>query len=107
MPIRRGTYYSKSLQYKARSTGQPVDISTWQFEANLLDETGATALEMSTGGGHFTVFDGENGWLRWALSVAETEALAAGPVTFELYRTDASEGRRYILWASDLVKDQE
>jgi hypothetical protein len=75
--------------------------------ANLTDESGATVLAMSTGGGQFTVFDGTNGWLRLALSVAETDALVAGPVTGAVYRTDATEGRKRIFRFSEQVRDQD
>lgn len=104
--IRRGCYYAKNIQVKTRSDGQPEDISTWQFEANLLDQAGATALAMSTGGGQFVVFDGANGRLRFALTPAETTALVAGPVSAEVYRTDAAVGRTYFGLIKDIVQDQ-
>lgn len=105
--IYRGCYYSKDIQFKTRSDGQPVDISTWQFAANLKDGTGTTVLAMSTSGGHFAVTDGPNGWVRFALTVAQTLALVAGPVTFALYRTDATEGRTRLFRASEQVHDQD
>lgn len=107
MPIYRETYYSKTIQFKDRSTGQPVDISTWQFAASLKDETGEEVLALSTGAGHFTVFDGPNGWLRFALSVAETTALEAGPVSFALYRTDGANGTIRFGRGEDVVRDKD
>lgn len=105
MPIDRGCIYEKAIQFKNRSDGQPVDISTWQFEASLKDASGADVLAMTTGGGHFTVTDGPNGWLNIAMTPAETTALVAGPVTFTIYRTDGDR-RRYAR-ASDTVRDPE
>lgn len=105
--IYRGCYYSKDGRITDRSTGQPVDISTWQFESNLKDETDTTVLAMSTGGGHFTVIDGPNGEFRFALTVAQTQALEAGPVTGAIYRTDATEGRKRIARFSEQVREQD
>jgi hypothetical protein len=73
----------------------------------LEDEDGETVLAMSTSGGEFTVFDGTNGWLRWALTPTQTQAFEAGPVNFALYRTDAPEGRKYIFRATDQVREQD
>jgi FtsP/CotA-like multicopper oxidase with cupredoxin domain len=105
MPIDRGCLFSKDGQFKNRSDGQPVDVSTWQFEASLKDSEGEEVLTMSTRGGHFTVFDGPNGWLRIALTEAETTALEAGPVSFTIYRTDG--GRRRFGRATVTVRDPE
>lgn len=107
MPIYRGCAYSKDIQFKTRSDGLPVDVSTWQFEANLKDESGTIVLAMSTSESHFAVFDGTNGWLRWALTPTQSLALVAGPVSFALYRTDAVEGRKRIFRAVDQVRDQD
>lgn len=105
MPIDRGCVYEKDIQFKNRSTGQPVDISTWEFEASLKDADGTEMLAMSTAGGHFTVFDGTNGWFRLSMTEAETTALTAGLATAVLYRTDGSR-RRYGKF-SDIVRDPE
>lgn len=105
MPIDRGCIYEKSIQFKTRSDGQPIDVTTWQFAASLKDQSGAEALAMTTAGGHFTVTDGPNGWLTVAMTEAETTALVAGPVNFTIYRTDGSR-RRYAR-ASELVRDPE
>lgn len=107
MAIYRGCYWSKLGQVKNSSDGQPVDISTWQFEANLKDGTGATVLAMSTGGGHFTVTDGPNGIFRISMTTAQTQALVAGPVTAAIYRTDAAEGRQRIARFTEQVRDQD
>lgn len=107
MAIYRGCYFSKDIQFKNRSTGQPTDITTWQFDASLKDETDTEVLAMSTGVGHFTVTDGENGWLRLALTQTETGNLSAGPVTGAVYRTDAVEGRKRIFRFSEQVREQD
>lgn len=107
MAIYRGVKYSKAIQFKNRSTGLPIDVSTWQFAADLKDESGATVLAMSTGGGQFTVFDGENGWLRFSLTVAETDALDAGPVSFGLYRTDEVDGPSRFGRAVEQVRERD
>lgn len=105
MPIDRGCLYSKDVQFQTRSNGQPVPISTWEFEASLKDAAGVEQIAMSTSGGHFTVFDGENGWLRIALTEAETLSLEPGQVSFVIYRTDG--GRRRFAKATELVRDPE
>lgn len=105
MSIDRGCIYQKNIQFLDRSTGQPTDISTWEFEATIRNSDEEAELEMSTANGHFTVFDGENGWLRISLTEAETTGLTAGAVTFVLYRTDG--GRRRIGRASEIVRDAE
>lgn len=107
MAIYRGVKYFKDLQIKTRSDGQPVDISAWQFSGDLTDGAGTTVLPMSTGGGHFTVIDGENGWLRFALTTAQTQALEAGPVTFGLYRTDESDGPSRLARCAEQVREQD
>lgn len=107
MPIDRGCQYSKAIQFVQRSDGQPIDISTWTFEAALKDGAGTDVLDMSTSGGHFTVFDGPNGWLRFKLSAVETQALAAGPVSFVLKRTDHADGPIRLGIGSDIVRDEE
>lgn len=105
--IYRGTYHSKNFRFTTRSDGQPIDITTWQFDASLKDGTGTTVLEMSTADGHFTVTSGESGTMRWALTEAQTEALEVGPVSFALYRTDAAEGRLRLFGAIEQVRDQD
>lgn len=106
MPIDRGCFYSKSIQVKDRSTGQPMDISAWQFAADLLDASGNTLLGMSTGAGHFTVFDGPNGWFRFNLTPTETGAMQAGPVSFVLKRTDDVNGAIRFATGAELVRDE-
>lgn len=106
MPIYRGCVYEKAIQFKDRSTGQPVNITTWEFEAIWKDGQGATALEMSTGEGHFSVSDGENGWVTLAINGTDSEAMAAGPVTAGLYRTDGGERRR-IGVMTEQVREQD
>lgn len=105
MAIDRGCVYSKNIQFLNRSDGQPIDISTWQFEATVRDEDGDAVLEMSTSNGNFTVFDGPNGWLRLSMTEEQTEALEAGPVTFVIYRMDVD--RQRFGKASELVRDPE
>lgn len=105
--IYRGCYFSKDIQVKNRSDGQPVDISTWQFDSNLKDGSGTTVLAMSSGGGHFTVTDGTDGAFRLALTVAQTQALAVGPVSGAIYRTDAAEGRKRLASFTEQVRDQD
>jgi hypothetical protein len=107
MAIYRGCYWSKIGQVKNRSDGQPVDISTWQFEANLKDGTDATVLAMSSAGSHFTVTDGDDGLFRISMTTAQTQALAAGPVTAAIYRTDAVEGRTRIARFTEQVREQD
>jgi hypothetical protein len=105
--IYRGTYFSKNFQFTTRSDGQPVDVTGWQLEADMKDETDTVVLAMSTGGGHFTVIDASNGMIRWSLTVAQTQGLAAGPVGFALYRTDAIEGRKRLFRVSEQVRNQD
>lgn len=105
MAIDVGCKYQKFIQFKDRSTGQPIDVSTWQFESTLRDEAGEAVLDLSTGGGHFTVTDGPNGWLRFALSEAETGQLSPGKVTGVLYRTD--DGRSRYGQYEDIVRPAE
>lgn len=105
MPIDRGCVFTKDVQFKNKTDGQPVPITTWQFEASLKNEAGEEQLPMSTSGGHFTVFDGPKGWLRISMTEAETEALDAGPISAVLYRTDG--GRKRYATFSDIVRDPE
>lgn len=105
MPIYRGCEYSKSIQFKTRSDGQPIDISVWQFESHLVDQTDTPVLPMTTGGGQFAVSDGPEGRVTLRLSIAETNGLVAGPVTGAVYRTDA--GRQRLFGFTELVRDQD
>lgn len=105
MAIDRGCIYEKYGQFKSRSTGQPLDVSTWQFETALKDESGATVLTMTTAGGHFTVTNGPEGEIKISLTEAETTALTAGRVSGVLYRTD--DGRRRYGRFSEYVRDPE
>jgi hypothetical protein len=105
--IYRGVKYSKDIQIKNRSDGQAVDISTWQFSATLVDGDGTTVRAMSTSGGQFNVFDGADGWFRIQFTTAETAAMAAGPVTAGIYRTDESDGPSRIGRMSEQVRERD
>lgn len=105
MPIYRGCIYEKFVTFQDRSTGEPIDITTWQFDATMKDGAGATVLAMTTAGGHFAVTDGPNGRMKIALTTAETQAMAAGPVTFGLYRTDGN--RRRLGRCAEQVREQD
>jgi hypothetical protein len=105
MPIDRGCVYSKAIQFKTRSNGLPIDISTWEFEASLKGADGTEQLAMSTTEGHFTVFDGPNGWMRILVPPDETIDLEAGPVSAAFYRTDGERTR--LGKFSELVRDPE
>lgn len=92
MPIYQGTQFSKAIQFRQRSDDTPLDISTWEFEATFVDVDGETVLVASTGGGHFELFDPENGWVRLKLTAPQTEALPLGRIKAAVLRTDDDDG---------------
>lgn len=107
MSIYRGTYYSKAIQFKNKSDGTPIDITTWQFAASLRSDDGTDLLDMSTSGGHFTVFDGPNGWMRFALTPTQNQNLPDGVVMAALYRTDDPNGDIRLGLMQDIVTDKD
>lgn len=106
MPIDVGCIYSRDIQFKQRSDGSIVDVSTWEFEATLRDKDGTALLEMTTGGEHFTAIKGDDGWLiRMSIPAASTTDFTPGPVTAVLYRTDGD--RKRFGKFSDIVRAAE
>ena len=105
MPIDRGCVYNKTIQFKTRTDGQPIDVTTWQLDASLKNAAGTEVLAMSTSGGHFTATEPLLGKIRISLTEAETTALAAGPVSFVIHRTDGDRSR--LGKATELVRDAE
>lgn len=105
MTIYRECTYEKTGTITVRATGVPVDITTWEFDAVLRNAAGESLLEMSTAEGHFIVTSGTDGEFAIRLTEDETEALAAGPVSFALYRID--DGRVRLGLAKDLVVERD
>jgi len=92
MPLYRNTYWSKAIQVRDRETGQPQNISLWQFSCDVKDAAGAAVLTATSAGGHFVVFDGANGWFRFLFLAATNSTFPLGTIRGAVLRTDASPG---------------
>lgn len=100
MPIYKGTYWEKTLRLKEKSTGNPIDISGWEFRSQIRtapDATGDPLLELTTDNGNFVIVDGPNGVLTMKILAEDTADLEEGYVYGDILRTDADPGPRWQL----------
>ena len=92
MPIYRGTDLYLPFKLLRKVNSDPVNISSWDIEAHFRtspDDADAI-LETSLSGGQWTVTDGENGNLTFALTAAETAVLPLGILLGDVMRIDGS-----------------
>lgn len=104
MPAYQGTYYSKTFAFKDED-GEPVDITGWEFEADLRDRVDTEVLlTLTTANGGFAVGDGPNGLLVMSITAELTEELPAKRLVFDVLRTDSSPGPLWLFSGKFSVK---
>lgn len=107
MPIRRGTYYSRTFLL-TQPGGAPQDITGWEFMSEFKsgkDEALPALVSLTTANGGWVVDDGPTGKLVMNLLANDTNALVASKVYWDVLRTDADPGPIYLFEASVPVKD--
>ena len=104
MAIYQGTYFTQLFVVKTKDG--PVDISGWEFEAQFRKrvDDADSLLDLTTAGGAFSLTDAVNGELQLAITEDLTATLPLGRVVFDVLRTDASPGPRFVFRAAALVK---
>lgn len=92
MPIYRGTDFYLPFKLLRRFNSDPINISSWDIEAQFRVDAGdvAATLETSLTGGQWTVSDGENGKMNLALSSEETADLPLGVLIGDVLRIDGT-----------------
>ena len=104
MPVFQGTYFSQEFTIVDQNEAA-VDISTWEFEADFRERTdGDELLNITTGGGGFTVIDGASGRLAMTLTPAQTATLPTGRLVFDVLRTDDLNGDIWLFGGKVTVK---
>jgi hypothetical protein len=112
MPVYQGTYYSRVFQLTHKSTGHAIDITGWDFGAEVRQavsdddpELTLTSLD-SPSPAHFVILDGPNGRLEMRLYEDDTEALPEGTHIFDVLRIDVSSGLgpQWLFGGSFVVK---
>jgi hypothetical protein len=112
MPVYKGTYYARVFQLKHQATNTPIDITGWDFAAevrqNITDTDPALTLTSlaSPAPPHFVVVDGPNGRVEMRLFEDDTDTLAEGTYIFDVLRIDVSSGLGpvWLFGGSFLVK---
>ena len=96
MPAYQGTYYSKTFAFKDENE-DPVDITGWEFSADLRDRVGTEELlSLTTANGGFTVTDGANGLVTMAITADQTAELPTKRLVFDVLRTDVTPGPLWL-----------
>lgn len=106
MPIRQGTFYSRTFLL-TNPDGSPVDITGWEFQSDFQaskEADAATLLSLTTANGGWVVSNGPGGVLVMNITAAQSEALPEQKVYFDVLRTDANPGPIYLFEASVPVK---
>ena len=106
MAAYQGTYYAISIKLKSSADGEFVDVTGWEFKADIrLDRRDTeTLLELTTSNGGFVVTDGPGGKFEFRLTAEQTAALPLGKLVFDVLRTDVDPGPVYVFGASFRVK---
>ena len=106
MPAYQGTYYSRSFQMMSVTTGKPIDITGWTFQAevrvNLTDA--APQLTLTSAAAGFTILDAPNGRFSMNITATQTLALPLGGVIFDVLRTDPTNGPVWLFGGRFKVK---
>lgn len=102
MPIFTGSDFARAIRLVDRSSGQPVDLTGFEFELCIKRQTkDAVALaELSMGNG-LAVPDPSDGRVLMTLTAAQTTEIGAGGRVWALYRTDG--GRRLPLASGKMI----
>lgn len=104
MAAYQGTYYSVVFALDSRD-GTRVDITGWEFSADLRDtRASAELINLTTANGGFTVLDGINGQMSLNITAEQTLTLPTGRIVFDVLRTDAVPGPVYVFGGSFIVK---
>ena len=107
MPIRRGTYYSRTFLL-TQPGGAPVDITGWEFLAEFKagkEESLPALVQLTSANGGWTIGDGPGGKLVMHLLADDTNALTVSKAYWDVLRTDTDPGPIYLFEASVPVKD--
>lgn len=107
MPIRRGTFYSRTFLI-TQPDGTPEDITGWEFLSQFKagkEEANPSLVELTTANGGWVVSNGPGGVLVMNVSAANTNLLTADKVFWDVIRTDVVPGPLYLFEASVPVKD--
>jgi hypothetical protein len=92
MAAYQGTYYTKTFAFKD-SDGVAVDITGWEFSADLRDRLDTEELlTLTTANGGFAVTDGAAGLMVMSITADLTADLPVGTLVFDVLRTDISPG---------------
>ena len=104
MPAYQGTYYAKTFIIQD-SSGDPIDISTWEFESHLRDRVDtAVLLELTTANGGWAVTDGPNGTVEMRITADQTAELPVAKLVSDVLRTDVSPGPTWLFSMKFSVK---
>jgi hypothetical protein len=106
MAAYQGTYYAIALTLKSAADDSPINVTGWTLEADVKrdrkDE--AALLTMTTENGSFAIIDGAAGRLEFRLTAEQTALLPVGKLVYDVLRTDADPGPRYVFGGSFRVK---
>lgn len=99
MPAYKGTVYAKTFTLKSKSTGLPLNLSGWTFEAmfrrRVQDDD--PLLTISSGTGELTLpSGGSDGKLQMVLTAEQTELLPLGYVVFDVTRLNSTPAPTYL-----------
>ncbi len=90
MSIRRGASWTQGFALKSKTTGLPIDISTWtlksEFQRSVSDTT--VYAQLTTENGGILITDGVNGKLSFIINSTTTLGFPLGRVAFDVVRTD-------------------
>jgi hypothetical protein len=112
MPVYIGTYYARVFQLTHKSNGHPIDISGWDFAAEVRQNINDTDPELtltslpSPDPPHFVIIDATNGRVEMRLYEDDTESLSEGTHIFDVLRIDVSSGfgPQWLFGGSFVVK---
>ena len=106
MSIYRGTYWSQTFTL-TDADGVAIDITGYEFEADLRDAVADadSLLNLTTANGGFAVTTAASGIFIMTVTAAQSLLLPLKRLVFDVHRTDADPGPRWLFRAKVLVRE--
>lgn len=102
MGIWQGTFFSVAFELKDCVSGQPIDITDWEFRSHfrISVESEELLLELTSSAGEFVIHDGRNGIFSMQIQPSDTASLPLDTLYFDVQRTSPSPGPLQLFWGT-------
>lgn len=110
MSIFRGAAWMQGFVVKAKSTGLPIDISSYTFKSEFqlrASDPNPALVQLTTENGGIVIDDGINGKFSMVMTEDQTVDLPLGRLVFDVVRTDTAPipGVTYLFGGSVRVRE--